>query len=34
MPVVVSGVVITILWQQLFGYDSGIINRVLTGVHF
>jgi multiple sugar transport system permease protein len=30
MPVIVSGVVITILWQQLFGYDSGMINRVLT----
>jgi multiple sugar transport system permease protein len=35
MPVIVSGVVITILWQQLLGYDSGIINRALTsiGVH-
>ena len=32
MPVIVSGVVITILWQQLFGYDSGIINRVLAGI--
>jgi ABC-type sugar transport system permease subunit len=31
MPVIVSGVVITILWQQLYGYDSGIINRVLAG---
>jgi multiple sugar transport system permease protein len=30
MPVIVSGVVITILWQQLFGYDSGMINRALT----
>lgn len=29
MPVIVSGVVITILWQQLFGYDTGMINRVL-----
>jgi len=32
MPVIVSGVVITILWQQLFGYDTGMINRVLTGI--
>jgi multiple sugar transport system permease protein len=32
MPVIVSGVVITILWQQLFGYDSGMINRVLAGL--
>ena len=32
MPVIVSGVVITILWQQLFGYDSGMINRALTAI--
>ncbi len=32
MPVIVSGVVITILWQQLLGYDSGIINRLLTSI--
>jgi multiple sugar transport system permease protein len=31
LPVIVSGVVVTILWQQLFGYDSGMINRI-TGV--
>lgn len=30
LPVIVSGVVVTILWQQLFGFDSGLINRVLT----
>ena len=29
MPVIVSGVVVTILWQQLLGYDSGLINRIL-----
>lgn len=29
MPVIVSGVVVTILWQQLLGYDSGLINRLL-----
>ena len=32
MPVIVSGVVVTILWQQLLGYDSGIINRLFTTV--
>lgn len=32
MPVIVSGVVITILWQQLLGFDSGLINRVITGI--
>jgi multiple sugar transport system permease protein len=32
MPVIVSGVVVTILWQQLFGYDSGMINRSLSVV--
>ena len=30
-PVVVSGVVVTILWQQLYSYDYGILNRLLTG---
>jgi len=29
MPVVVSGVVVTILWQQLYAYDSGLLNRLL-----
>jgi multiple sugar transport system permease protein len=32
MPVIVSGVVVTILWQQLFGFDAGIINRILMSV--
>lgn len=32
MPVIVSGVVVTILWQQLLGYDSGLINRVLMSM--
>ncbi len=31
MPVIVSGVVITILWQQLYGFDNGMINRMLAG---
>ncbi len=29
LPVVVSGVVVTILWQQLYSYDNGILNRFL-----
>lgn len=34
LPVVVSGVVVTILWQQLYGYDTGLINRILTSIGF
>lgn len=30
MPVVISGVVVTILWQQLYGFESGLINRILV----
>ena len=30
LPVIVSGVVVTILWQQLYGFDSGLLNRLLT----
>ena len=30
LPVVVSGVVVTILFAQLFAFDSGYINRVLS----
>ncbi len=29
MPVVVSGVVVTILWQQLYASETGLINLVL-----
>ena len=32
MPVIVSGVVVTILWQQLLGFDSGLINRLLMSM--
>jgi multiple sugar transport system permease protein len=32
MPVVVSGVVVTILWQQLYAYDSGLLNRLLIAL--
>ncbi len=29
MPVIVSGVVITILWQQLYSYETGLLNLIL-----
>jgi multiple sugar transport system permease protein len=32
LPVVVSGVVVTILWQQLYGYETGLLNRMLAGM--
>ena len=32
LPVVVSGVVITILWQQLYAQDTGVINSLLTRI--
>lgn len=32
LPVIVSGVVVTILWQQLYGYDTGLLNRMLTKI--
>jgi ABC-type sugar transport system permease subunit len=32
MPVIVSGVVVTILWQQLLGFDFGLINRMLMSL--
>ncbi|HLA63202.1 MAG TPA: sugar ABC transporter permease [Rhodothermales bacterium] len=32
LPVVVSGVVVTILFQQLFAFDSGYVNQVLTAM--
>jgi multiple sugar transport system permease protein len=30
LPVVVSGVVVSMLWQQLYGFDTGILNRMLS----
>ena len=30
LPVVVSGVVVTYMWQQLYGYDTGVLNRLLV----
>ncbi|MBU0559250.1 MAG: sugar ABC transporter permease [Bacteroidetes bacterium] len=32
LPVIVSGVVVTILWQQLFGFDTGLLNRALISI--
>ena len=32
LPVVVSGVAVTILWQQLFSYDFGLLNGFLAAV--
>ena len=32
LPVVVSGVVVTILWQQLYAYDAGLLNRLMTAL--
>ena len=32
LPVIVSGVVVTILWQQLLATDGGLLNRLLQGV--
>jgi ABC-type sugar transport system permease subunit len=29
---VVSGVVVTILWQQLYAFDSGLLNRMFSAV--
>ncbi len=34
LPVIVSGVVVTILWQQLLGFDTGLINRLLVMIGF
>ena len=32
LPVVVSGVVVTMLWQQMFAFDTGLLNRILTTI--
>jgi ABC-type sugar transport system permease subunit len=32
LPVIVSGVVVTILWQQLYGFDTGLFNKILTAL--
>lgn len=32
LPVVISGVVVTILWQQLYSTDTGLINLLLSKI--
>lgn len=32
LPVIVSGVVVTILWQQLLATEGGLLNRMLVGL--
>lgn len=32
LPVVISGVVISMLWSQLFAQDTGLLNQILTGM--
>ncbi|MCU7492322.1 MAG: carbohydrate ABC transporter permease [Bacteroidota bacterium] len=32
LPVIVSGVVVTILWQQLYAFESGLFNRLLSSI--
>lgn len=34
LPVIVSGVAVTILWQQLYSYDYGVFNTLLHLVGF
>ncbi|MCH8305932.1 MAG: sugar ABC transporter permease [Candidatus Marinimicrobia bacterium] len=34
MPVVVSGVVVTILWKQLYSTDTGLLNNLLMAIGF
>ncbi len=32
LPVIISGVVVTIMWQQLYGFHSGVFNQVLSKI--
>ncbi len=34
LPVVVSGVVVTIMWQQIFALETGVLNRLLIAMGF
>ncbi len=34
LPVIISGAVVTILWQKLYATDTGIFNHVLTSLGF
>ncbi len=32
LPVVISGVVVAMLWQQIYAYDSGLLNKMLMDI--
>lgn len=32
LPVIISGVVVTIVWWQLYGFDTGLLNRLLVKI--
>lgn len=32
LPVIISGVVVTMMWQQLYSFDTGLINGMLTNL--
>lgn len=32
LPVVISGIVVTILWQQLYAYETGLVNLALREI--
>jgi len=32
LPVVISGVVVTIVWWQLYGFETGLLNRILANI--
>ena len=32
LPVVISGIVVTILWQQLYAYETGLVNLALQQI--
>ena len=32
LPVIVSGVVVTMLWEQLYAFDTGLLNRLLVNM--
>jgi multiple sugar transport system permease protein len=34
LPVIVSGVVVTILWQELYAFDTGVLNTIITSMGF
>ena len=32
LPVVISGVVVSMLWQQIYAYDAGLLNKMLMDI--